>query len=425
MRLNLRKNKGITLVALVITIIVLLILAGVTLAMVLGDNGIVTRTNEAKKATEDAETEEKLQLAGAGLQMDYLSSSEGGTYRDYIFSETGQSTLKEELGIPEGDTTTIVFNITNYTITYKGLIFIVSENGDITRQDDGESGSSGITKDNYGDYVDIGLDINNNGNTKDDFKVFLKDDSSIYLIAANYLPMSMCPQSKPKVTGRTTRHSIVADGTYYGNWNADILNDYNGATDISGNSLLSSSYNSWANKSDLDTYYANRNNAKAMAYILDTDAWGDLISSNNSNKSLINYVIGSPTLEMLTDSYNQKYYNVENFESKYKMGWFVQGSYGYEVKKGEYWPEISFNGYYTDSSDELYFICYPGLNYGSVWIASGMYDDGDYKLYTAETSSSLIIRKPTLNVAGFRPVVSLKSGVNLVDNNSDGVFELQ
>ena len=42
------KESGITLIALVITIIVLLILAGVTIAMVVGDNGILTRAREAK-----------------------------------------------------------------------------------------------------------------------------------------------------------------------------------------------------------------------------------------------------------------------------------------------------------------------------------------------------------------------------------------
>ena len=40
MKQKLKREKGITLVALVITIIVLLILAGVTLAMVMGDSGI-------------------------------------------------------------------------------------------------------------------------------------------------------------------------------------------------------------------------------------------------------------------------------------------------------------------------------------------------------------------------------------------------
>lgn len=47
----LKENKGVTLVALVITIIVLLILAGVTLSMVIGNNGIFTKANDASNKT--------------------------------------------------------------------------------------------------------------------------------------------------------------------------------------------------------------------------------------------------------------------------------------------------------------------------------------------------------------------------------------
>ena len=54
---------GITLIALVVTIIVLLILAGVTIATLTGDNGILTRTQEAKNETEQAGDVEKIGLA--------------------------------------------------------------------------------------------------------------------------------------------------------------------------------------------------------------------------------------------------------------------------------------------------------------------------------------------------------------------------
>ena len=54
-----QKNKGITLIALVITIIVLLILAGVTIATLTGDNGILSQAQKAKEETEEAEKEEK------------------------------------------------------------------------------------------------------------------------------------------------------------------------------------------------------------------------------------------------------------------------------------------------------------------------------------------------------------------------------
>ncbi|MEI3395286.1 MAG: hypothetical protein V8R82_06270 [Clostridia bacterium] len=45
MEKNLRKNNAITLIALIITIIILLILAGVAIAALTGDNGLFSRTN--------------------------------------------------------------------------------------------------------------------------------------------------------------------------------------------------------------------------------------------------------------------------------------------------------------------------------------------------------------------------------------------
>ena len=59
---NFDRNKGITLIALVITIIVLLILAGVTIATLTGENGILTRANDAKTETEQAEEDELRKL---------------------------------------------------------------------------------------------------------------------------------------------------------------------------------------------------------------------------------------------------------------------------------------------------------------------------------------------------------------------------
>ena len=58
-----KKETGITLIALVITVIVLLILAGVTIAALSGDNGILTRAKEAKEKTEQAQEDEKQKLS--------------------------------------------------------------------------------------------------------------------------------------------------------------------------------------------------------------------------------------------------------------------------------------------------------------------------------------------------------------------------
>lgn len=55
-------NKGITLIALIITIIVLLILAGITIATLAGDNGLIQKVGEAKDKTYEAEAKEKEEL---------------------------------------------------------------------------------------------------------------------------------------------------------------------------------------------------------------------------------------------------------------------------------------------------------------------------------------------------------------------------
>ena len=76
-----KNNKGITLIALVITIIVLLILAGVSIAMLTGENGILNQATDARDDTEAAEIREKVELAvqaayAAQLAADPASTAE-------------------------------------------------------------------------------------------------------------------------------------------------------------------------------------------------------------------------------------------------------------------------------------------------------------------------------------------------------------
>ena len=60
-----RKNRenGITLIALVVTIIVLLILAGISIFMLAGDNSILQKAADAKSKSDDAQIKERIQLA--------------------------------------------------------------------------------------------------------------------------------------------------------------------------------------------------------------------------------------------------------------------------------------------------------------------------------------------------------------------------
>lgn len=64
-----KKEKGITLVALVVTIVVLLILAGVSITMVLGNNGIVKKAQDAKRNYTAAATDEGQTMTDAETWM--------------------------------------------------------------------------------------------------------------------------------------------------------------------------------------------------------------------------------------------------------------------------------------------------------------------------------------------------------------------
>ena len=70
-----KKNKGITLIALVITMIVLLILAGVAIAMLSGENGILKKAAQAKTETEQAQKEEETTLTDMEMTTNFLTNN--------------------------------------------------------------------------------------------------------------------------------------------------------------------------------------------------------------------------------------------------------------------------------------------------------------------------------------------------------------
>ena len=97
MKINLKKNKGITLIALVITIIVLLILAGVSIAMLTGQNGILTQAQNASTQTEIAEAKEKAQMDIMSWQSERLQNGQDATLNDETVKTilTGKDYVKE------------------------------------------------------------------------------------------------------------------------------------------------------------------------------------------------------------------------------------------------------------------------------------------------------------------------------------------
>ena len=120
-----KKQKGITLIALVITIIVLLILAGVSIATLMGPNGILTQANTAKEDTAKAGAKEKVQMEVLG------SYNNSGTLDMNKLKEN----LKNNLGLTDGDITENSDG--SITVTVDGYEVKVDSNGNVTVDGEG------------------------------------------------------------------------------------------------------------------------------------------------------------------------------------------------------------------------------------------------------------------------------------------------
>ena len=99
---NAKENKGITLVALIITVIILLILAGVTISLVIGENGIITRSKETSKKSFEKDVQESLELAIADLEISKTESGEKVEITDLLekgyINEEGVININKLLG---------------------------------------------------------------------------------------------------------------------------------------------------------------------------------------------------------------------------------------------------------------------------------------------------------------------------------------
>lgn len=118
-----RENKGITLIALVITIIVLLILAGVAIAMLSGENGILNQTKRANINTVMASAKEAVAIEVNAAISDYYEGKYAGgttTYDSVSAAVVAGATKAKADGV------TIEVSGSTITITYTGTDGITS-----------------------------------------------------------------------------------------------------------------------------------------------------------------------------------------------------------------------------------------------------------------------------------------------------------
>ena len=124
-----KKQKGITLIALVVTIIVLLILAGVSIAMLTGNNGILTQGKRAKEETTVGHEKEAVQMAYAGAVAKKLGE------------EVTAEDVNEQLTI-NGENATATEGTNKIIVTFtSGKVYTIDQSGKITQKTPAKKGT--------------------------------------------------------------------------------------------------------------------------------------------------------------------------------------------------------------------------------------------------------------------------------------------
>ena len=201
---NKKSETGITLIALVVSIIVLIILAGVSIAMLVGENGIITQAQRADELTTQAQQKEAIELAIASVQAQgtleldkakletALQSQLGDTA--YTLTENGDGSFLLQIG-----ERSYYIDSTGEVITEENMIAIGSAEELKAFRDDVNSGNSyegkyvyltnNITLDINEEWQPIGLYLNENSSPTDETNIPFKGifDGNGYEIDGIYI----------------------------------------------------------------------------------------------------------------------------------------------------------------------------------------------------------------------------------------------
>ena len=192
---KLKSKKGITLVALVVTIVVLLILAGVSINAVLGDNGIIKKANQAASVTKEAEVKEAINRT---ILEFYLTN-------DY---ETLEDFLKAK--VTEGKIDSVTKNADGTLTVKKGEYSVTVENK--TNSSGGSSSGGSTGGETQTPEITVGevkVVANSNGTGS-----AITDAASVYLGNTLYITFSYSITGGTTTVDKTIPYAVTANGTY-------------------------------------------------------------------------------------------------------------------------------------------------------------------------------------------------------------------
>ena len=136
-------KKGITLVALVVTIIVLLILAGVTITILMGDNGIITKAQQAAESTNTAVEDELQGMTNLADKMNsILGGDTGGGHETADPTKNWDLSKVTKVPSDDGKTVPVPIGFTKSTVEGEGSV----DTGFVIKQGSDGSATSGINE---------------------------------------------------------------------------------------------------------------------------------------------------------------------------------------------------------------------------------------------------------------------------------------
>ena len=190
-----KEMKGITLVALVVTIVVLLILAGVSINAVLGDNGIIKKANQAASITKEAEVKEAINRT---ILEFYLTN-------DY---ETLEDFLKAKA--EDGSIDSVTKNADGTLTVKKGEYSVTVENK--TNSSGGSSSGGNTGGETQTPEITIGeakVVANSDGTGS-----AITDADSVYLGNTLYITFSHSITGGTTTVDKTIPYAVTKNGTY-------------------------------------------------------------------------------------------------------------------------------------------------------------------------------------------------------------------
>ena len=387
-----KSNLGITLIALIITIIVLLILAGVTLNMVMGENGIFSKANSAKEQTQKSTAEETIKLA---VLENNAKDAAGETSLNELELKVEISKKLKELGYTVAED--------NNTVTYYGDKTINIE--DYFEKDTEKT--TGITAKDvqrhpdwyYGKTVDY-----TSLNGQNDWRIFHSDGTNIYLITGNYVKVTVNNGNiNPLKLNEGTNMQISSGGQNYRvNWSSSKLPSFN--TDVSDDIISKFKINT--SVFDINSHKSNEN-AQCVSTLLNPSYWTGYIDNSKGNNQT---AIGGPTVQLWIDSWKARYSGQEVYcDSANENGYYV----GTSSSPSSY--SMSLN---QSNGGELYFANnYSALTDGNntvdyYWIASPS-AGRSYYLLGVNYSGDMDAHNYDDPFGALRPIVCLQSNISL------------